>query len=172
MILIQIRAYPIDTVVPTEEDTDEDDASPSVDDDGSALVSLQARMSRAMQFATSPLEGVMSVNKGTMITINNQKIDRLRAKFNDPNKTIIFRTFVLTSTAAAPLSWTLTERDRQLLEDALNDGSKNSQRNQRQIGQIARLLNEGMTEPPALRMTEKRFGGGSISKHVRDMKDP
>ena len=88
VILIQIRAYPLDAVGQIESETDEDDASPSTDDDGSALGSFRARMSRAMEFLTSPLEGVMSVNKGTMITINNQKIDRLRAKFNaDPNKT-------------------------------------------------------------------------------------
>jgi len=143
VILIQIRAYPLDAVGQIESETDEDDASPSTDDDGSALGSFRARMSRAMEFLTSPLEGVMSVNKGTMITINNQKIDRLRAKFNsDPNKAVIFRTFVLTSTAAAPLSWYLTDRDTKLLENALR-----SKRNQTQIGQIARLLKEGMTEP-------------------------
>ncbi len=142
VILIQIRAYPLDAVVQTEEETDEDDASPSTADDGTAMGSFRAKMSRAMEFLTSPLEGVMSVNKGTMITINNQKIDRLGARFNDPNQPVIFRTFVLTSTAAAPLSWYLTDRDTKLLEKALR-----SKRNQTQIGQIARLLKEGMTEP-------------------------
>ena len=146
VILIQIRAYPLDTVGQIESETDEDDTSPSTDD-SSALGLFRARMSKAMQFVTSPLEGVMSVNKGTMITINNQKIDRLRAKFNDPNKTVIFRTFVLTSTAAAPLSWYLTERDKRLLKDAPLNDSRNSKRNQRQIGQIVRLLNEGITKP-------------------------
>ena len=149
VILIQIRAYPLDAVAQIESETDEDDASPSTADDGTAMGSFRAKMSRAMEFLTSPLEGVMSVNKGTMITINNQKIDGMRVKFNgpknslnDPKNSVIFRTFVLTSTAAAPLSWYLTDRDTKLLENALH-----SKRNQTQIGQIARLLKEGMTEP-------------------------
>ena len=48
-----------------------------------------------------------------------------------------FRTFVLTSTAEAPLSWYLTDRDAELLHNALASRS-----NQKLLGQIERLLKE------------------------------
>jgi tetratricopeptide (TPR) repeat protein len=148
VILIQIRAYPMDVVLPVGGETDDADVVPPADD-GGVLGAFGAKVGTALQWATSPFEGLLSVNKGTMITINNQKVDRLRAKFNDPKSgpnaatagakegRVVFRTFVLTSTAAAPLSWYLTDRDTALLEKALE-----SPANQKRLGQIERLLKE------------------------------
>ena len=148
VIFIQIRAYPIDIRLPDAEELDDADAVRS-GDDGSAFNAFQTKVGIALQWFTSPFEGLLSVYKGTMITINNQKVGRLRARFNDPEVTangsgsglergrVVFRTFILTSKAAAPLSWYLTDRDADMLEEALK-----SPENQKRLAQIERLLNE------------------------------
>ena len=82
VILIQIRAYPIDAAGSAELASDDGDARP--DDDGTVINAFLTRLGRAMQWATSPFEGLASANRGTMITINNQKVERLRSRFNDP----------------------------------------------------------------------------------------
>ncbi len=134
VILIQIRAYPMDASGLVGEEADDDE----MDTVGQDANSFQARLGRAMQWATSPLEGVFSVNKGTMLTINDQKVARLRSKFNENKEgRIVFRNFILTSRAAAPLSWYLTDRDAALL-----DASLKTDVNQKRLGQIVRFLNE------------------------------
>jgi hypothetical protein len=152
VILIQLRAYPLDSVgqIPDEQD----EAGPfSAGDDGTLLAAFESKLSIAVQWLTSPFEGVMSVNRGTMITINNQKVDQLKTIFNEtmrgdernsnPHGPALdgqlpaFRTFVFTSTAMSPLSWTLTARDKEQLEKTLH-----SPKNEQRFSQVERLLSE------------------------------
>jgi hypothetical protein len=152
VILIQIRAYPQGAV---GQITDEEDDAGSIppSDDAGLLATFEAKVGIAIQGLTSPLEGVMSVNRGTMIAINRQKVDRIKTLFNetrrseghDPNlqgpgqegQLPAFRTFVFTSTAMSPLSWTLTARDKEQLEKALH-----SPENEQRFNQVEQLLKE------------------------------
>lgn len=151
VILVQIRAYPIDLTYRDADNGNDDGPHDGNDDEsppaegGGVLADFQAGFGDSIEWLTAPFEGLLSANKGTMIANNNSKVRQLEALFNtDPHReTPYFRTFVFECTESAPLSWYLTSRDRDRLERSFQ-----GRHNRRRAQQLANLLRGGV-EPSA-----------------------
>jgi len=99
VILLQIRAYPL-----------------SSSERGGALSWIM----NGAQWLSAPFEGYTTVYKRAMLSRNDTKIEALEKQFNtgrlgEP----FFEPIVLQCDESAPLSWIISERDRERLRSSL-----------------------------------------------------
>ena len=97
VMLIQIRAYPasVSTVQPS---------------------SWWHQFAQSMQWLTTPLEGYTAATRRVMIDCNNDLVVGLRRAFLARLPGFPFETAELECPESAPLSWYLTQKDREKLE--------------------------------------------------------
>jgi hypothetical protein len=117
VLLIQIRAYPIDL--------DQPGRSP-----------FEEAVRTAFQSVTTPPEGYSAGRWAAMRDYTRARVDAVEESLNADRADLpLFRTFELECKEVTPLSWTLTERDRARLSDALAA-------EQDKIDQIVRFLQD------------------------------
>jgi hypothetical protein len=117
VILIQIRAYPIDLDHPSQ---------------GPIMEAVR----NAFQPVTTPPEGYSAGRWAAMRDYMRARVDAIEESLNaDRGRLPLFRPFELECEEVTPLSWTLTNRDRVRLAGALK-------RKQKDIDQIVRFLKD------------------------------
>ncbi len=145
VILLQIRAYPLGEEYEGD-DPDENMVEQAPNGEGNLLQEMLRGVSSGMQWLTTPVEGVMSANRGTMIALNQAKVRQVQAHFNQGDLPL-FRTIVLQCSESAPLSWYLTPSDKSRLDKLFEPPrptypGKKARRLTDRITQIVNLLNE------------------------------